>query len=576
MFTAQGLFGNTACPKAATCDIPACFFKHPVEHTFATAERAAKKRRVEGEEDDEKAKDVLAEETPVKKQKVEDEDTGSLLRKKKLPTPPPVLTTPIEPEAPPTVQVEEETTKEATPVPNPGPVQPVRPASPTPTAPAPPAADKPPPTLAKPALASEAKGKTTAKATPLEPAINISGPIIPVTFPACSVPNITRQPLLAILEKEYLSYYGVISGDELKYRARKAALKREEEIVNKHTKLTYKNAMKNAIIEVKKRPRITLEDLENEGKEVKQKIKGLGAVMEVLETFVMTDKAKLAEWDYIIDIPTPEENAPRNEEGCERVCDRCGKRWIVKGDLDDEDKSACQYHYGKPYWRTQNGAKQQVYSCCTLPMGEKGCTRGCHVFKLSYPPRLQVQQPFLNVPAHDPASAEGKLPVVSFDCEMSYTTAGLELTRITALDHEGTLLFDELIRPPNPVLDLNTRFSGVSSLESATCTLQDVRTRLLNLIDSKTILLGHGLENDLTALRIIHNRVIDTAILYPHPRGRPIRNSLKYLAERYLCRQIQKGDGNAGHDSREDAEVPLELVRVKAEEEMRRRSLAKK
>jgi RNA exonuclease 1 len=34
---------------------------------------------------------------------------------------------------------------------------------------------------------------------------------------------------------------------------------------------------------------------------------------------------------------------------------------------------------------------------------------------------------------------------------------------------------------------------------------------------------GHALENDLSALRMLHANVIDTAMLYPHPRVRSRR-----------------------------------------------------
>ena len=44
-----------------------------------------------------------------------------------------------------------------------------------------------------------------------------------------------------------------------------------------------------------------------------------------------------------------------------------------------------------------------------------------------------------------------------------------------------------------------------------------------------TILLGHGLENDLRTLRIMHHRCVDTAILFEHPRGFPFRKALRDL-----------------------------------------------
>ena len=31
-------------------------------------------------------------------------------------------------------------------------------------------------------------------------------------------------------------------------------------------------------------------------------------------------------------------------------------------------------------------------------------------------------------------------------------------------------------------------------------------------------MVGHSLENDLKALRVVHAKVLDTAVLFPHPK----------------------------------------------------------
>ena len=62
-----------------------------------------------------------------------------------------------------------------------------------------------------------------------------------------------------------------------------------------------------------------------------------------------------------------------------------------------------------------------------------------------------------------------------------------------------------------------------------------------------------------------HPFIIDTSLLYPHPRGPPLKSSLKWLAQKYLGREIQKGHGATGHDSIEDARACLDLVRMKCE-----------
>ena len=43
------------------------------------------------------------------------------------------------------------------------------------------------------------------------------------------------------------------------------------------------------------------------------------------------------------------------------------------------------------------------------------------------------------------------LPVAALDCEMSYTTAGMSVTRVTLVDETGDVLFDEMIRCPEAV-----------------------------------------------------------------------------------------------------------------------------
>lgn len=94
------------------------------------------------------------------------------------------------------------------------------------------------------------------------------------------------------------------------------------------------------------------------------------------------------------------------------------------------------------------------------------------------------------------------------------------------------------------------------------------RDLLFSLISPDTPLIGHGLENDLNAVRIIHPTLIDTILLYPHRRGLPMRYGLKMLMETQLNKAIQvEVDGKAmGHDSAEDARAAGELVRLKVQE----------
>ena len=146
---------------------------------------------------------------------------------------------------------------------------------------------------------------------------------------------------------------------------------------------------------------------------------------------------------------------------------------------------------------------------------------------------------------------------------MAYTLNGMELVRLTVLDASNRLLLDYLVRPETEITDYNTRFSGITKemFESASTVSFDEALELLKLFVSRTtVIIGHGLENDLVALRLIHHRCIDTALLYPHPRGRPYRLGLKDLMRRETGMDIQTA-GEKGHSSHEDAAAASILVR---------------
>lgn len=112
-----------------------------------------------------------------------------------------------------------------------------------------------------------------------------------------------------------------------------------------------------------------------------------------------------------------------------------------------------------------------------------------------------------------------------------------------------------------------SRYSGITArkLESTSTRLEDIQIRLLEILNPQTIIIGHSLNSDLSALKMTHPFIADTSILYPHPRGPPSKSSLKWLAQRHLSREIQKGHGTHGHDSIEDARACLDLVKLKCE-----------
>jgi RNA exonuclease 1 len=158
---------------------------------------------------------------------------------------------------------------------------------------------------------------------------------------------------------------------------------------------------------------------------------------------------------------------------------------------------------------------------------------------------------------------DSKHDMIGMDCEMCVTEQGFELTRITLVSRTE-LLYDSLVKPKSPIIDYVTMYSGINEeiMKDVTTTLEDVQAEILKIVSSKTILVGHSLENDLQKSKIVHRRILDTSILYPTGDSEGKRKfKLKNLAAMYLKRKIQTGD--AGHDSVEDAKCALDLTLLK-------------
>jgi RNA exonuclease 1 len=272
-------------------------------------------------------------------------------------------------------------------------------------------------------------------------------------------------------------------------------------------------------------------------------------------------------------------------------CDRCATRFQVFPDRREEDGALttggeCRHHWGKRIFpkRAKNAAPEPTrLSCCNEPVGSAGCiTHDTHVFKISDQKRLSLVMPFIETPENAGAPPH---TAVCFDCEMGYTTRGLELMRLTVISwplHRP--IVDVLVRPIGHILDVNTRFSGITAEQFVNAKPYDpknpkpVRNNLrivespyeardlfLSHVTRTTPVLGHALENDLNTIRLVHPTIIDTILLFPTRQGLPYRHGLRTLAKMHLGEDIQQG-GAAGHDSFEDARTTGELVRFKIKE----------
>ena len=307
---------------------------------------------------------------------------------------------------------------------------------------------------------------------------------------------------------------------------------------------------------------------------------------------LVADQKELHKYGYVTSVPTHAQiqeakEVVRASQGFEQ-CERCQARFQVFPERREDGAlttgGRCQHHHGRIAYPQRNssggytGAKERLYNCCNEPIGQSlGCVYAdTHVFKIDDANRMASVFQFAQTPDNADVPADS---AVSFDCEMGYTVNGMELIRLTAVSWpEGKALLDVLVRPLGPVLDLNSRYSGVYPKDflnakpynerEASCgelrivdSPQEARKLLFKLLSPNTPLIGHAIENDLNTTRIVHPTIVDTVLLYPHPTGLPRRRALKALTKQILARDIQTGHGAAGHDSKEDAVATGDLVR---------------
>ena len=397
----------------------------------------------------------------------------------------------------------------------------------------------------------------------------------------------------------------------------KYALDEEQDAARKYESQIYRNYISQQIFKVKKmseedwrsfvtqkirKPHVDQKSaVKSQGTSPKPTT-GLASLEEEVAVLrsLRTSFAGLEDYGYVTKQATAAEIASakagvESSAGWER-CDRCDTRFQVFPGRDSEGRlttgGSCLYHWargGRPPPQKSdrfNGRATFTYSCCNKQAGSEGCTEGdTHVFKIADKKRLASIWQF----EHTPANAKPMKTPVSFDCEMGYTTLGMEVIRVTAVSWpEGKELLDVLVRPYGEVLDLNTRYSGVSKkqfAEAVPCesnTTVDnndhlrkvdspaaARQLLFDILTPETPLIGHAIDNDLNVVRIIHPMIIDTVLLYPHPKGLPLRLGLKSLASQHLDRTIQAG-GATGHDSKEDAVATGDLVTVAVAEKWKR------
>jgi len=161
---------------------------------------------------------------------------------------------------------------------------------------------------------------------------------------------------------------------------------------------------------------------------------------------------------------------------------------------------------------------------------------------------------------------ESNPQAIAIDCEMCESKDPLSgaknpkaLCRLSVVNAEkpDEVLLDTLVKPAWPVTDYRTRINGIAKvhLENVEFTLRHAQAFMLALCSQETIIVGHAAHNDLVALNMEHDVVVDSSFLFRAIDSPTATPSLKDTVKTMLKKEMPDT-----HDSVNDARKALECV----------------
>lgn len=280
------------------------------------------------------------------------------------------------------------------------------------------------------------------------------------------------------------------------------------------------------------------------------------------------------------------------EHGIDRycMCSQCHLLFKTKGALDEHRRHTGKHSASanRNYSANSLECKGNVYS--TIPE-EAMNTVSAQLSSMCHPQSIlqrhhfpleagwrRATAEFLPTPAAH--VSEPKRKVVVLDCEMSGVARGKsEVVFLTAIDClTGDVLVQTLVRPAEPILDWRSNIHGITPGTMATARalgkvldgFAAARAALWEHIDGDTILIGQSLNHDLACLRIVHTKVVDTAVLASEAvfgdwkkaqyHGLGLQNLCLELLGIKIREYNFDASGSSVHDSLEDVLATREVL----------------
>ncbi|KAJ0108557.1 rna exonuclease [Diaporthe amygdali] len=205
-----------------------------------------------------------------------------------------------------------------------------------------------------------------------------------------------------------------------------------------------------------------------------------------------------------------------------------------------EPQQVCKYHDGR-----FNG---RIWTCCRSRPYDQPCKAATEHEPATYEPgELERLYRYYITPAVSPFSP--MCHAVAIDCEMGTGMTHDSLCiRVSVIDYfTAEVLIDKLVFPDEPLLNYNTRFSGVTygqmnrarSLGDCFFGIAEAREAIWQFVGPDTIVVAHSGQNDLTSLRWLHKNIVDTQLVESLPVMKLEKEAREKEAEEKMAREAE-------------------------------------
>ncbi|CAF5184880.1 unnamed protein product, partial [Rotaria magnacalcarata] len=153
-----------------------------------------------------------------------------------------------------------------------------------------------------------------------------------------------------------------------------------------------------------------------------------------------------------------------------RICCRCSKTYKIDINGEYVKQEDCIYHWGRMRSQRVAGQIEKTYGCCSGKISSGGCA--VSKYHVHDSDDTQLLSGYVKTqPLRKPLVNNESYGIYALDCEMCYTMEGVELVRVSIVNHKLQSVYETLVKPHHKILDYNTRWSGITENQLKPCNI---------------------------------------------------------------------------------------------------------